>query len=256
MAIQQTLKKLGLNDKEIKVYLTLLRHGKTKPSVLAGLTKLNRATLYNVADGLLSKGIIANDLGGKTLLLAPLPPESLGKITEQSKRELEEKEALVEEAITELAVISAEKEYPVPKIRFVEEKDLEKFLFDNLERWQTAVVESDGVWWGFQDESFSASYEKWINSTWRTDLSQDAHYNTRFFSNLSPAEQKLAHRHPKDKRAVKYLIDSKFSANTWVCGDYLVMISTKQHPHYLVEIHDALLAHNLREVFKQLWKKV
>lgn len=42
MAIQQTLKKIGLNDKEIKVYLALLKNGPTKPSVLASYTILNR----------------------------------------------------------------------------------------------------------------------------------------------------------------------------------------------------------------------
>jgi len=49
---------------------------------------------------------------------------------------------------------------------------------------------------------------------------------------------------------------SKFTATTWIAGDYLVMIITNQRPHYLVEIYDATLAHNMREVFKGLWKKV
>ena len=31
------------------------------------------------------------------------------------------------------------------------------------------------------------------------------------------------------------------------------MIITNQQPHYLVEIHDTALAHNLREVFKGIW---
>jgi hypothetical protein len=32
------------------------------------------------------------------------------------------------------------------------------------------------------------------------------------------------------------------------------MAMTRQHQFYLVEIHDAMLAHNMREVFKTLWK--
>ena len=40
---------------------------------------------------------------------------------------------------------------------------------------------------------------------------------------------------------------------TIILEDYIVMASTRQHPFYLVEIHDATLAHNMREVFKKLW---
>jgi hypothetical protein len=34
------------------------------------------------------------------------------------------------------------------------------------------------------------------------------------------------------------------------------MIVTGGTPRYLVEIHDAVLAHNMREVFKGIWKTV
>jgi len=59
------------------------------------------------------------------------------------------------------------------------------------------------------------------------------------------------------RRKMKFWSDAKqFTASTWVCGDYVIMIVTNQQPHYLVEIYDATFAHNMREVFKGLWKKV
>ncbi len=39
----------------------------------------------------------------------------------------------------------------------------------------------------------------------------------------------------------------------WINGEYVVVIVTRTHPHYLFEIHDKLLAGNLREVFGRLW---
>ena len=86
MAIKQTLQKLGLNDKEINIYLTLLKNGKTKPSDLAIMTKINRPTLYNLANSLVSKGVIAEDMGGKIMHLVPLSPNNLGNILEQIRR--------------------------------------------------------------------------------------------------------------------------------------------------------------------------
>lgn len=250
MAINQTLKKLGLNEKEIKVYLTLLKHGKSKPGSLAILTKLNRATLYNVADGLMSKGIIAEDLSGKSRELVPLPVGSLEKMLGDAKRELKEKEALVKEAIGELNMITAEKSYPVPKIRFIEENDLEKFLFDNMVRWEEAVIASDGVWWGFQDHSFVENFEKWIHASWATPLGDK--FSANIFTNFSQAEEKLKGKH-SPKRKVRFLPGLNFTSTVWVCGDYLIMTTTRQHPFYLVEIHDQTLAHNMREVLKKLW---
>jgi len=253
MAITQTLKKLGLNDKEIRVYLTLLKSGKTKPSVLANLTKLKRASLYHIAKGLLAKGLIAEDFAGKTLQFVPLPPESLEQILEQSKRELEEKENLIKKAISEISLISAEKVYPVPKIRFIEENNLEKFLFDNLIKWQKEVIASDGIWWGFQDHSFVENFQKWISSSWQTKESKDEHYKAQVFTNESKIEAQIKGKYSKQKRNVRFLKDQNFTATVWVCGDFLIVIATHQHPFYLFEIHDKLLSQNMREMFKKLW---
>lgn len=255
MTIQQTLKRLGLNEKEIKVYFALLKGGKTKPSILAKTTKLNRATLYNTAKNLLSKGIIAEDISGKILHFYPLPPDKLAIILEQPKRELREKEALVKNAVHELRLITAEKKYPVPKIRFIEEDNLEKYLFSNTEKWQNAVISSDGIWWGYQDESFAKNFEKWIEYTWKTKPSKHPHYKPQVFSNETTIEKKLGKKYSNDIREIKYISNTAFTANTWICGNYLVMIMTHQHPYYLIEIYDQLIAHNTKEIFAKLWEK-
>lgn len=56
MSASTTLKKIGLGEKEITLYMALLRRGKMKPSELATLTKINRATVYSIVKGLTSKG--------------------------------------------------------------------------------------------------------------------------------------------------------------------------------------------------------
>lgn len=253
MTLQQTLKKLGLNEKEIKVYLTLLKTGETKPSTLAKVTKLNRATLYNIAKSLLSKGVIAEDISGKILHFSPLPPNKLGNILEHSKRELKEKEELVKSAINELNLLAVDKAYSIPKISFIEEHNLEKYLFDNTEKWQGAIINSDGVWWGYQDQSFAELFEKWIDHTWKTKSSRHSHYKPKFFSNETAIEKRIGEKYPSDKREMKYLSDTDFTANTWICGNYMIMIVTHKHPFHLIEIHDQMIAHNNREVFKKLW---
>lgn len=256
MAINQTLKKLGLNEKEIDVYLALLRGGKTRPALLAKSTKLNRATLYSVAKGLLSKGIITEDMSGKILEFAPLPADNLSNILSQAKKELKEKEENIKKAIAELSLITPDKSYSVPKIRFIEEDAVEKYLFDNTPKWQDSIIAGDGIWWGYQDQSFAENFEKWIDFTWKTKQSKHAHYKPQVFSNDTVIERRLGKKYSKDIRDIKLINDTDFTANTWVCGDYMIMIVTHQHPYYLIEVHDHMLAHNTKEIFKKLWKTV
>jgi hypothetical protein len=45
-----------------------------------------------------------------------------------------------------------------------------------------------------------------------------------------------------------------FSSSIWVGGEYLIMVVTKNKPFYMFEIHDAALADNMREVFKNTWE--
>ena len=254
MTIKSTLKKIGLNEKEIKVYLAVLKYGKTKPSDLAKITKLNRATVYNIAQSLVSRGIIAEDLSGKILYFSPLPPENLTKILDQPKRELEEKKNLIDGAVNELKLINSEQIYPVPKIRFIEEKDLEKFLFDNIVKWQKDIIKKDGIWWGFQDHSFVENFSSWISETWKTTESKDERLKKpRVFTNDSRVERELKNENYA-KRQVRFLDDTNFTATEWVCGNYLVTISTRNNPFYAIEIHDELLAQNMREVFRKLWE--
>ncbi len=254
MSIQDTLRKIDLNDKEIKVYLTLLKNGKTTPAALSKLTKINRATIYNVAKGLLTKGIIAEDLGGKTLYFTPLPLDHLNQIVEKPKRELIEKENLIKKAIGELSLITADKKYPVPKIRFIEEDGLRDFLYENYSKWHKAVMERDGIWWGFQDHTLVEHYEDWIVWTWEQQKEEyfDETFRINLLSNVSQIEEKMVEKDIKT-RDIRFLGDMNFTSSVWVGGDYLIMVVTRQHPFYLVEIHDKTLAHNMRETFKKLW---
>ena len=254
MNVNDTLAKIGLSNGEIKIYIALLKNGKMRPSALSALTKIKRATVYNLANNLVAQGLIGEDVTGKMLKFVPLSPGNLNKSLDQKKREIREKEQLIKEAVSGLELITSGKQYPVPKITFIMEGDLEKFLFDNLNRWMKEVIESeDGIWWGFQDHSFAESYEKWLDFTWEIPESKNPRYKSQIFTNVSRIEEKVQRKFPKEKRSTRFLSNTNFTATTWVCGNSQIMISTRHHPFYLVEINDATMAHNTKEIFRNLW---
>ncbi len=249
MNIKNLLSDLGFSPKEITVYLAVIKLGKTTPAEVAKITKIGRPTVYNLAKSLISKGVIAEDMADKILHLVALPAEGLRASIERTKTELLKREEVVDTAIEELSLIQSEKIYPVPKLRFIEENELRDYLFQNAVKWNQSAIAKDGIWHGFQDHSFVENYVDWID--WTVKKFKGVKYEVRLFTNVSKIEEKMEGKIPE--RNIKFL-KSRFTSTTWVVGDYLVMISTAKSPFYLVEIHDALMAENMREVFKNMWE--
>lgn len=248
--INELLAKIGLNDKEIQVYLTVLQQGKISPAALSKVVGLNRTTVYSVSKELVAKGLITEDLGSPTISLIAKPAEELEMMIVREEREVHGKKELAKRAIHELQSVVKTQSFALPKIVFIPEAEIEGHLYKQSEIWNKSVNSRDGIWWGFQDQTFVASYEKWIDWYWenvKPDITQ-----LRLLSNES-AEQIKTKKFAK--RQIRFWDQSKnFTATTWVTGDYITTIVTNQKPHYLVEIHDAVMAHNMREVFKGIWK--
>src|SRR3989344_7380726 len=164
--MEKVLKELGLGEKEQVIYKLILEYGKIAPALLARLAKINRTTVYSVADELVEKGLIEEDWGGKVLYYLPVRDEGLQRIITKEKEKAEEKERAVRELGEIIKNIPASKTYSVPKIRFVEEDDLEKYLYEATPRWYESMQTTDTTWYGFQDHTFAEKFEKWIDWSW------------------------------------------------------------------------------------------
>lgn len=250
--LRELLKELGFTEKEVVVYLAVLKRRRVAPAELSQSTHLNRTTVYAVANSLISKGLLAEDLAGKKRTLFAVPPGELQKLLRKEEREFKEREKTIAALMRELALAQVGAEYPVPKVRFVEDADIESFLYDSLKKWNESAKKYDGVWWGFQDHAFVGYYKAWLDWLWKNT---PPGIEVKLLSNQSDIEKRLAGKYPK--RSIKFWDKAgQFTATTWVVGDFLVLLQTAAKPFYLIEIHDALLAHNQREVFKNIWKLV
>lgn len=92
LPIEMELRKLGLKEKESKVYLTNLEFGITTPKQISEILKIPRATVYEILKSLKNKGLVEEiKIKGKKKFLAKSPGELLA-ILRLKKREIEEKE--------------------------------------------------------------------------------------------------------------------------------------------------------------------
>ena len=86
--IEETLKNLGLSEKEARVYLTVLEYKKITPSDVARITEINRTTVYSVAKELIKMGMIVEDRGGISRRLMAVPCGDIRDVTKQDEVKL------------------------------------------------------------------------------------------------------------------------------------------------------------------------
>ena len=114
------------------------------------------------------------------------------------------------------------------------------------------MLTTNATWFGFQDHTFVEKFEKWIDWSWDKATQP---IKLKLLTNESDIEEKMKAKKYSDRRMLKFWNNNEFTGTQWIIGSYIVLIVTKQHPYYLVEIHDSVMAHNMREVFKTIWNK-
>lgn len=247
--LEEKLRKLSFSEKEIKVYLCVFRQGKITHSKVAKITGINRSTVYSVAQELVDQGVIAEDLSGKTSFLVALPPKSLMNMLKKEKRMIQKKEDLIQESIQEISLLESGKKYSVPKIKFLEDEEMEDYLYSQMKLWSKDAKKTDGICWGFQDFSFPEKFEKWIE--W---ADKNFGLEIKLFSNNSEVENRMKEKNMPRRKILFWKGNNNFTSSIWIMGNYLVMLVTQDKPYYLVEINDSVMAHNFREFFRAIWK--
>lgn len=251
--LQQTLGKLGFTQKETEVYLALLTHGKMTPAEVAKLTRISRPTVYSVAKELVRKGVVIEDLGGLSRSLLAKSPEDLAVLVNREQKALDLKKLTVQTAIEELSRVAQSTKYAIPKIVFIPEEEIDNHLHKQTALWNDSIHTTDGIYWGFQDPTLVDSYQEWIDWYWQQPIKLPA---LNILSNTSKTEQRMQTKGYKNRNIRFWSGAEAFTATTWVMGNYVVMVVTSHHPHYLIEIHDVMMAQNLRQLFKGIWKSL
>ncbi len=246
------LKDFGLNENEIQVYIEVLKHGKLSITQLPKLTGIKRTTVYSIVKKLAELGLVTEDLGEKIMYVVALPPENLKHVIEKEQAQIDQQKTIVDEIIKTLTPLQSKASYSVPRIRFVEESQIEKHLYDAALRWDESMMATDPTWWGIQDHAFAELYKTWIDWYWNQAPEK---IDLKLLSNKSDIEKRLEGKYKR--RVLKFWNKSSdFTSTIWVTGDYVTMLSLRERPHYLVEIHDPVMARNMRALFKGLWEEV
>lgn len=125
------LKKLGLPDKEIKVYLTLLEYGPISVRSLAELANLNRGTVYDTLKSLQERGMVSYYHQETKQHFVAEDPAKLFKLVQDKEEELKSTKSKIKEIIPELKSLQ-DKGGSKPTTKFYEGKAGVRFILDDV----------------------------------------------------------------------------------------------------------------------------
>lgn len=249
--IQEKLQQLGLSENEILVYLCVLENANIAPSRIAKKTGLSRPTVYVIGKKLAEMELILEENGQTGLHFLALSPDMLLRDAEKKEREAKENLTIAKSLLPELALLPKSQGYSIPKVKFIDEVQMLEYIYKKTEDWDKSALDRDKTWWGVQDSSLVKNLNEWLTWYWKRC---DKTIQTKIITN----EKEEGHSfegQQNSRRQMKYWNQRSIIRTTQlVFGDYILIVNTHTKPHSLFEIHDAVTAEGLRQVFKGIWE--
>ena len=231
----EILRKIGLDEKEIQIYLSLLRVGNTTASKISKETNIDRATCYRYLDSLINLGFVSYSIKNNVKYFHAAHPDKILK-------DLKEKEAEYRKILPNLVEIMA-----LPK----EETSIE--LYNGKEGIKTVlreILRSRKEHLVLGDEGhfldlFPIFFEQFVNECNRNKIKEKILCSVEVYSKL----KKFEYKYSKTKSLPQ---ESVFPTTSLIFGNKLVLFDWKSIN--AIVIYSKNLADTYRNYFNVLWK--
>lgn len=124
-------KKIGLSDKDIKVYLCLLEQGTNSVRSLASITDLNRGTVYDILKRLQKQGLVSYYHQKTKQKFVAENPKKLIKLIEEKEEEIKKTKQKLIKIIPELDSLR-QKRHNKPVTKFYENLEGIRFILEDV----------------------------------------------------------------------------------------------------------------------------
>lgn len=239
--LKEQLEKIGLAEKEAKVFLASLELGSSTVQEIAKRADINRATTYVIIEKLMKKGLMSSVEKGKKTFFQTEDPKRLLKLLEEQEEGLKRKEEEFKKYLPELETlfnIAEEK----PKVRFFEGKEgLITIQKDILRSKPCSVVEFVPL---------DYTYEVFPPGE------QDHRHKMREISKKIIYSSKLNYVMPKENLMESRIIPSEkfpFSTEVVVYDDKVAIASHKGKLMGVI-IENKGIADSLKTIFNLAWE--
>ncbi len=130
--LEEILKKIGLNEKEAQVYLSLLELGSQPASVVGKKANINRSTTYLVLDSLIQRGYVNEHVRADVKYFAAADPQVIVQGLEQQEHTVNESRKELISLLPDFYSLTNPLSIK-PKVRFYEgEEGVKRAMNDTL----------------------------------------------------------------------------------------------------------------------------
>lgn len=256
--INSVLKQLDLNDKEIKIYISLLQSGPSSVQNISRATSISRSTVYQRLENLKKLGVVFFEHGEKGQVMKAIHPEKLKEIIESRVEKSKRLASEYENILPELVNIYQPTSTKAKVIHFEGIEGIRRMIY-NYE-----MEAKDRNIYGYTVETISnllgsefikKYHDKFIKKNYRDHfIMSDNAENKKYFDFLISGKSKLFN----EKRIiVKTLPQDKFlpKVTTSIYDDKYAIALMKEAKPFGVIIQNAEIAEHQLEIFKILWNQ-
>ena len=228
----ETLEELGLNEKEAKVYLALIRRGDSPVLKISKEIGIDRTTVYDILERLMGKGIVSVYIKNKSRQFSALPPDKL-------LHHFRDKCSLLENILPELKNISSQVPALVKCELFSAKEGLKsvgKDIVNNAKEYRVIGIRKE--------------YEEILGYFNEQSILKLDKLKAKEFAIVEKGAKFI-----KRKRGEYKYLDKKLLSpiTTLIYNDKVVFFIWKE-PYSAVSIENAQLARAQKEYFDLLWK--
>ncbi len=241
----EILRKIGLTENEVKIYLDLLKSGTSTPYEISKRTNIYRVHIYDKLEQLINKGLATYVYKGAKKFFQATHPSKIKQYLEDKKKELEIQEEDVNSLLPELeAMTNLPKEDTFVEV-FKGNEGLKYFLKDIIKTKEEVLVT------GIDDQKYQEAILIFMKQYFR-GLKKN-----KIKERVITVKRKGVFLFSKDLAPTtnyRFLEEKQFNpTNTFVYGNKTVIV-TWGSPVTAVMIKNNEVADTYRSHFEHLWK--
>ena len=232
------LQDLGLNEREAKIYLTLVREKTATAAKIAKSASVNRTTAYLELENLMKQGLVSYVIKDAKRYYQAAPPEKFLDILEQKKKSFE----------TILPLLRGVQNNSQPyKIEVFEGKEGIKTCYQDIYNTAKEFLVFGAT--GKAAEVLKYNYPHIVEKFIQANIKERALANEN--------AKKMMEEHPKTHMKVKYL-PKKYKADvtTIIYAGKVAIQSLQKENIYVVVIKDPLLYSSYKNYFEFMWERI
>jgi len=238
------LRKIGLTENEIKIYINLLKTGLSTAYDIGKKTGIYRVHVYDKLEQLMDKGLVTHVYRGAKKYFQATTPSKIKHYLEDQKRVLEVQEQAVDSILPELeAMTKMSKEDTFVEV-FKGNEGLKYFLKDIIKTKKEVLIT------GIDDQKYQEALPIFMKQYFRDIRNNNIKERVITLKKLNVFlfEKKLA-----PTTHYRFLEEKQFNpTNTFVYGNKVVIV-TWGTPVMAVMIKNKTIAETYQNHFEHLW---